>query len=405
MKFILWSHSIPAGLEPLADRGVKRRSHYALEEINYRLQPETFVEMDGRSNPCTESTSSFTNYYNKDLIHFHYNQSGKLQDPKYKSQELSVDSVLFIILCSFIILENLLVLVAICRYKKFHSAMFYFIGNLALSDLLAGVAYIVNIVFSGGRTMTLTPLQWYFREGTMFVALSASVLSLLAIAIERHAAIVKVKLYSSDKNSRMCLLIGSCWIASVLLGGLPVMGWNCLCHPSSCSTVLPLFSKKYILFCISIFSVILLSIVILYVRIYLIVRSSHCETAAPQTLALLKTVTIVLGVFIVCWAPTFIILLLDFAYDGSDCKILYEAQYFLGLATLNSAMNPIIYTLRSRDMRRAFVRVLCCCTMMEKKGRMESCFPSLRHPSTLDRSYHKHEAPDSPMMPECTTCV
>ncbi|XP_067877421.1 sphingosine 1-phosphate receptor 2-like [Heterodontus francisci] len=382
---------------------LKGRSHYALEGINCLLQPETFVEMGGM--PCTVPSSSFNNYYSKDLIRFHYNQTGKLEDPKYETQDLSTISVLFIILCSFIILENLLVLVAICRYKKFHSAMFYFIGNLALSDLFAGVAYIFNIVFSGSRTMTLTPLQWFFREGTMFVALAASVLSLLAIAIERHAAIVKVKLYSSDKNSRMCLLIGSCWIASVLLGGLPVMGWNCLCHLNGCSTVLPLFSKNYILFCITILSVILLSIVILYVRIYLIVRSSHCETTAPQTLALLKTVTIVLGVFIVCWAPTFIILLLDFAYTGSNCKILYKAEYFLGLATLNSAMNPIIYTLRSRDMRRAFVRVLCCCTMMEKKGRMESCFPSLRHSGTLDRSYHKHKATDSPTLPECTTFV
>ncbi|XP_048378105.1 sphingosine 1-phosphate receptor 2-like [Stegostoma tigrinum] len=355
--------------------------------------------------PCTVSEGSFNNYYNRQLISFHYNQTGKLADPKYKSQGLSVTSVVFIILCSFIILENLLVLVAICRYKKFHSAMFYFIGNLALSDLFAGIAYIFNIVFSGSQTMKLTPLQWFIREGTMFVALAASVLSLLAIAIERHAAIVKVKLYSGDKNTRMCLLIGSCWIASVLLGGLPVMGWNCLCHVNGCSTVLPLFSKNYILFCITLLSIILLSIVILYVRIYLIVRSSHCETAAPQTLALLKTVTIVLGVFIVCWAPTFIMLLLDFAYTESNLKILHKAEIFLALSTLNSAMNPIIYTLRSRDMRRAFLRILCCCSMMENKSSFESCFPSLRHTSTLDRSYHKHKMADSPTMPECTTFV
>ncbi|XP_062892052.1 sphingosine 1-phosphate receptor 2-like [Mobula hypostoma] len=361
--------------------------------------------MDEKSGPCQVPVGSFSNYYNKNLISFYYNLTGKLREDKYKSKDLSVVSVIFIILCSFIILENLLVLVAICRYKKFHSAMFYFIGNLALSDLFAGIAYIFNLVFSGGRTMTLTPLQWFFREGTMFIALSASVLSLLAIAIERHAAIVKVKLYNSDKNSRMCLLIGSCWIVSVLLGGLPIMGWNCMCDLSNCSTVLPLFSKNYILFCITILSIILLSIVILYVRIYLIVRSSHCETAAPQTLALLKTVTIVLGVFIVFWAPTFIILLLDFAYKGSDCKILYKAEYFLGLATLNSAMNPIIYTLRSRDMRRAFLHVLCCCSMMDKKARMASCFPTLRHGSTLNRSYHKHTTLESPTMPECTTFV
>ncbi|XP_032868030.1 sphingosine 1-phosphate receptor 2-like [Amblyraja radiata] len=361
--------------------------------------------MNENDTPCMAPVGSINNYYDKNLIRYYYNLTNKYPDDKYLTDKINGVSVIFMILCSFIVLENLLVLVAICRYKKFHSAMFYFIGNLALSDMFAGITYIFNLAFSGAWTMRLTPLQWFFREGTMFIVLSASVLSLLAIAIERHAAIVKVKLYSSDKNSRMCLLIGSCWIASVLLGGLPIMGWNCLCHKSGCSTVLPLFSKNYILFCITLLSIILLSIVILYVRIYLIVRSSHCETAAPQTLALLKTVTIVLGVFIVCWAPTFIILLLDFAYKWNECKILYKAEYFLGLATLNSAMNPIIYTLRSRDMRRAFLHILCCSSLMGKKARMDTCFATLQHPSTLDRSYHKHEALDSPMMPECTTFV
>ncbi|XP_007905309.1 sphingosine 1-phosphate receptor 2 [Callorhinchus milii] len=352
-----------------------------------------------------ETMSTLNKYYNKHLIAVHYNHTGKLDHSKYQTMELSYISIFFIVLCSFIVLENLLVLVAICRYKKFHSAMFYFIGNLALSDLLAGLAYIFNVVFSGGKTLTLTPLQWFVREGTMFITLAASVFSLLAIAIERHAAIVQVKLYGSEKNSRMCLLISGCWILSMLLGGMPLMGWNCMDDLLQCSIVLPLYSKRYILFVLTVLTVILLSIVILYVRIYLIVRSSHHEAAASQNLALLKTVTIVLGVFIVCWAPAFIILLFDVACMGQACKILYKAEYFLGLATLNSAMNPIIYTLRSKDMRRAFLKVICCCGFLGDGWRPEKCLLALRSTSTSERSYHRHESPDSPMMPECTTCV
>ncbi|XP_009988528.1 PREDICTED: sphingosine 1-phosphate receptor 2-like, partial [Tauraco erythrolophus] len=169
---------------------------------------------------------------------------------------------------------NLLVLISVCRNKKFHSAMYIFIGNLAFSDLLAGLAFM----------------------------------------------------------------------------------WNCMSDLQDCSTVLPLYSKRYVLFVITIFTVILLAIVGLYGRIYCIVRSSHAEIATAQTLALLKTVTIVLGAFIVCWLPAFIILLMDTSCPVRACRILYKANYFFAFATFNSAANPIIYTLRSKDMRREFLR-------------------------------------------------
>ena len=42
-----------------------------------------------------------------------------------------------------------------------------------------------NILLSGPLTLHLSPALWFAREGGVFVALSASVLSLLAIALER----------------------------------------------------------------------------------------------------------------------------------------------------------------------------------------------------------------------------
>ncbi|KAG7504298.1 sphingosine 1-phosphate receptor 2 [Solea senegalensis] len=170
--------------------------------------------------------------------------------------------------------------------------------------------------------------------------------TLLAIAIERYIAITKVKVYGSTKTCRMFLLIGACWVTSILLGGLPIIGWNCINDLPECSAVLPLYAKRYIVFVVTIFSLILLSIVILYVKIYLIVRSSRQEATNSQAYALLKTVTIVLGVFIMCWLPTFIILLLDSSCGIQFCHILSQANIFFGFATLNSALNPVIYTLR-----------------------------------------------------------
>ncbi|XP_026888443.2 sphingosine 1-phosphate receptor 2 [Electrophorus electricus] len=361
---------------------------------------------------CPEGpkVSKYYQYYNKTLIKVHYACAKELNknelDERMKNKEgPGLKNIIFIIICSIIILENLLVLIAVFRNKKFHSAMFFFIGNLAFSDLLAGSAYIANIFFSGPKTFDLVPVQWFIREGTAFIALAASVFSLLAIAIERYIAITKVKVYGSNKTCRMFLLIGACWVTSILLGGLPIIGWNCINELTECSAVLPLNSRRYIRFVVSIFSVILLSIVILYVRIYLIVRSSHQEATNSQAYALLKTVTIVLGVFIVCWLPAFTILLLDTSCKMSSCPILSHADAFFGIATLNSALNPLIYTLRSKDMRREFLRVLCCWGLFQCGRPAERCMVPLKSSSSLDHCTNKHEHQTTPIMQDCTTGV
>ncbi|KAJ8389087.1 hypothetical protein AAFF_G00122930 [Aldrovandia affinis] len=354
--------------------------------------------------------TKYQQYCNRSVIEVYYRvaknlSQAELDQRKVSDAGLSSLNIVFVVICTVIILENLLVLIAIFRNKKFHSAMFFFIGNLAFSDLLAGSAYIANILLSGPRTFQLVPVQWFIREGTAFIALAASVFSLLAIAIERYIAITKVKVYGANKTCRMFLLIGACWVTSVLLGGLPILGWNCMETLRECSAVLPLYSTRYILFVVTIFSAILLAIVILYVRIYLIVRSSHQEAASSPAYALLKTVTIVLGVFIVCWLPAFCVLLLDTSCRMASCPVLAHADAFFGFATLNSALNPLIYTLRSKDMRREFLRVLCCWGLLRCGRSAQPCLLPLKSSSSMEHCTNKHEHQSTPIMQDCTTCV
>ncbi|XP_039370021.1 sphingosine 1-phosphate receptor 5 [Mauremys reevesii] len=313
----------------------------------------------------------YREYHNNELISLHYNYTGKLQaSGKYKGG-LKADAVAFLAVCALIVLENLVVLLAIWRNKKFHSPMFYLLGNLTLSDLLAGLAYTANIAMSGANTLQLTPLLWFLREAGVFITLAASVFSLLAIAIERHITMSRMKLYHGAKKGRMFLLVGATWAASLLLGLLPVLGWNCLDRLGSCSTVLPLFSKSYVLFCITVFLAILVSITVLYARVFRMVKGSSPRPGSlrkgtlkrsQKSMALLKTVTIVVGTFVACWLPLFLLLLLDVWCEAQAgaCRVLYKADYFLGLAMLNSLLNPVIYTLTSRDLRRAILKLLCC---------------------------------------------
>lgn len=299
-------------------------------------------------------------------IYLHYNYTGKLDHrPTVGASPGTVDAktAAFLVVCSFIVLENLTVLLAIWKNHRFHNRMYFFIGNLALCDLLAGVAYLVNLLLSGGeKTLQLSPVLWFVREGSMFVALGASVFSLLAIAIERHLTMIKMRPYDASKNYRVFLLIGTCWLVAVALGALPILGWNCLDNLPDCSTVLPLYTKKYVAFCIIVFIVLLLAMSVLYARIYILVKSSSQRVSrhrnSEHAMSLLRTVIIVVGVFIACWTPIFVLLLVDVAGERRR-PILYKADWFIGVAVLNSAMNPVIYTLASREMRRAFLGLVC----------------------------------------------
>nr|XP_020456491.1 sphingosine 1-phosphate receptor 3-like [Monopterus albus] len=298
-------------------------------------------------------------------IYLHYNYTGRLDHrPTVGTSPGTVDTktIVFLIICSLIVLENLTVLVAIWRNHRFHNRMYYFIGNLALCDLLAGVTYLVNLLLSGEKTLKLSPALWFLREGSMFVALGASIFSLLAIAIERHLTMIKMRPYDANKNYRVFLLIGTCWLIAVSLGALPILGWNCLGNLPDCSIVLPLYSKKYVAFCITVFMVLLLAVSVLYARIYILVKSSSRKVSkhsnSEHAMSLLRTVIIVVGVFITCWTPIFVLLLVDVACK-QHCAILYKAEWFIAVAVLNSAMNPVIYTLASREMRRAFLGLVC----------------------------------------------
>uniref|UniRef100_A0A8C2A2F2 Sphingosine-1-phosphate receptor 5a n=1 Tax=Cyprinus carpio TaxID=7962 RepID=A0A8C2A2F2_CYPCA len=323
----------------------------------------------------------FREYQSNAVIMSHYNFTGKLKENKYRDG-LKPEAIAFLIICLLIVVENAIVLVAIWKNKKFHMPMYYLLGNLTLSDLLAGFTYMVNIVTSGANTLKMTPVLWFLREGGVFITLSASVISLLAIAIERHVTMVRMKPYQGAKRGRMFGLIVASWVLSVLLGILPIMGWNCIGNLDECSTVLPLYSKSFILFCITVFTLVLMSIVVLYVRIFRIVKSNTQRLGcSPQRkgltrksqkyLALLKTVTIVLGVFIACWSPLFVLLLLDFGCPAQSCEVLFKADYFLGIAMINSLINPIIYTLTSKDMRRAILRLVCSYCLISKDGEVK----------------------------------
>ncbi|XP_077188242.1 sphingosine 1-phosphate receptor 4 [Paroedura picta] len=301
---------------------------------------------------------------NSHLILYHYNFTGRMANRRPQEDNMGTLKVIFLAAGCLIIIENLLVLTAIARKLQGRRWVYSCIASITLSDLLTGVAYVVNLCLSGSKTFLLSPTMLFLREGVLFVALAASTFSLLVTAIERYSTMVKsIAEKEATKKGRLKGLLWSCWVLAIIIGLLPLSGWNCLCDLPTCSTLLPLYAKKYILFTVVMFIIILVGIVVMYASIYRRVSRSNWQVTSrgghKRSLRLLTTVRIIVFAFIFCWIPLFILLLMDFFSETGSWKLHKHLDWTLTLAVANSFINPIIYSFRSQEVRKAVLDLLC----------------------------------------------
>lgn len=80
-----------------------------------------------------------------------------------------------------------------------------------------------------------------------------------------------------------------------------------------------------------------------------------------------KTIAVVIGCFVLCWLPFFVVVLghahsRQFSYPIEVFNLIKWMSY------LNSALNPVIYTFMNRVFRRAFKRLVTRCYLQQTVG-------------------------------------
>ncbi|CAF1155134.1 unnamed protein product [Didymodactylos carnosus] len=122
---------------------------------------------------------------------------------------------------------NTFVLLAIYLDKRLHSTSFYLIANMAVADLLLGIA-----VLPFSSVLEILHGKWIF--GTSFctawlaidvLCCTASINALMAISVDRYIGVTRPLIYSQIMTiKRTIILIVIVWAASTLTSVVPLFG-------------------------------------------------------------------------------------------------------------------------------------------------------------------------------------
>ncbi|XP_076126191.1 alpha-1A adrenergic receptor [Alosa pseudoharengus] len=326
--------------------------------------------------------------------------------------------VLGLVLAVFIVfgvLGNILVILSVACHRPMRTVTHVFIVNLAVADLLlSSLVLPFSAVFEIlGRWVFGRPLcdVWAALD---VLCCTASIMSLCVISVDRYIGVSYPLRYPALVTERRALLaLLAVWALSVTISIGPLFGWK---EPApEDETVCKITEEPaYAIFsAMGSFYIPLVVILVMYCRVYVVARretlvlrrgrkterSEHAEhecvtlrvhrgnTAVSEDEALrrrthialrllkfsrekraAKTLGIVVGCFVLCWLPFFLVLPISSifpAYRPSDT--VFKITFWLGY--FNSCINPLIYPCSSQEFKKAFLSLLGVACLKRRAGR------------------------------------
>ena len=307
-------------------------------------------------------------------------QSGDDMDPTWIG---ILEAVILFVIMMVAIIGNFLVIAVVYRRRELRRTETHiFIVNLSLTDIFVAL---LCMPFS---MITAVTQKWVFSNvlcqlnGILNVFfLLTSILTLTAISIHKYIGVVQPTKRKIFTRKSTIIAVVWVWLQALLTALTPIFGWNAYEHirgRTQCSVKVPRDNKlselTNCLFIIITGFVIPLGIMSFsYLKIFKTVQihtkrvRSHSfgeeQSAFLNERKIIITLFIILAVFLACWTP-FSILTIYATLAGSELsKYFSVAAYWLGF--LNSAMNPMIYALRTREFRQGYRQIfgilLPCC--------------------------------------------
>ncbi|XP_034037805.1 histamine receptor H2a isoform X2 [Thalassophryne amazonica] len=294
---------------------------------------------------------------------------------------------------------NVLVCMAVCASRRLRCLTNCFIVSLAVTDLLLGLLVLpFSALLELSNDWPLGPVFCNFYISMDIMLCTASILTLLAISVDRYLAVTMPLRYTSLVLPwRVAVAMVSVWTVSLAVSFLPIhMGWNTV--NGTIQNYGPDAPERHCRFELNgpfvltdsllTFYLPLLAMCWTYLRILRIARAQakrivstrptvttyNCRNNPSTSTTLVLSVTAValrehkatvtlaavIGAFVVCWLPYFIVFTILGLREHPDPNTVPEFSIVLWLGYTNSALNPILYGALNRDFRSAYICLLRC---------------------------------------------
>ncbi|NXG31642.1 AA3R protein, partial [Dromaius novaehollandiae] len=276
------------------------------------------------------------------------------------------------------VVGNALAIWAVKLNPALQKSTFLYIVSLALTDIAVGVL-VVPLAITVSLGVVVHFYSCLFMCCLMMIFPHASVLSLLAIAIDRY---MRVKLPTRYRavitERRIRAVLGLCWLASLLVGLVPMFGWNQQAGSSSCIEChyLAVMRMDYVVY-FSFFTWILLPLIImcaLYTEVFCIMWTKLSPSSASppgggtaygKEYKMAKYLALILFLFAVSWLPLGILNCVSFFCP--TCTIPRSLMYLgILLSHANSAMNPVVYAFKIKKFKETYAFILRTYVLLQK---------------------------------------
>ncbi|XP_063598614.1 G-protein coupled receptor GRL101-like [Penaeus indicus] len=266
---------------------------------------------------------------------------------------------------------NILVLVGRYVVKEPNRVHSFYIKNLSLSDLLMGV-YLFIIAFYDAsfrgtyiRHETSWRRSWQCSFCGFLSTLSseASVLTLTTITLDRYCSIVHPLTLKERTFRAAAGVMATIWTFAALLALLPVVGLayygdnfygsNGMCLPLHIHDPYAKAWEHSAAIFIGLNLVAFMFIAYAYIRMIIAIQESRMSlrsTQEKQDRILVKRFAFIVGTDFLCWMPVIIIKVVALSGVGID-RTLY-AWLAVFVLPVNSALNPILYTLATKIFKQ-----------------------------------------------------
>ncbi|CAL7947595.1 unnamed protein product [Xylocopa violacea] len=274
------------------------------------------------------------------------------------------------------IFGNGLVIIVFSKERKLRRRTNYYIISLATADLLVGLFAIpFAILASIGLPTNLHACL--FTVSVLVVLCTISIFCLVAVSVDRYWAILHPMGYSRTVRTKTAIgIICVCWIAGMLVGFLPLLGWNAGKKSNEKCIFTEVMDYDYLVFLY--FATIIfpaLLIAAFYTHIYRVVikqlqqivtmnpgRRAGGQTtgtmlrllgaARKREVKATQNLSRIVIFFIICWFPLYTInCVMAFCPSCRVNDILMN--FCIILSHLNSAGNPLLYAYHLKDFRAA----------------------------------------------------